>query len=304
MLLGQTTRQILLAILVGAAVLIMAMVGLYWWQSGDAGQAPPNSDTQTDQSAAALVAFVNAANEVSGIQSGAVFNYSLIGYGNPTNFGIMNCRDEVRCDPVVEKQVAKFQQPNQPSPDMAEVDTDTNAVVSLHRAVPSFVGDELQQEEIEQRVRDFLSRVYPDFATIEATLTFNPGMKGTRLNNGNYFFRWNDERYAVPGLDVELAPFVQVSITASGFIFGYDNTIQMYRNLSWGDLQKVCGYIEMPRTDDSMLDVQRSTVTVWFADERGENLYMLLPYNELTWFDGCSESAKTFLENIPQPPDA
>ncbi|MDO8435079.1 MAG: hypothetical protein Q7S89_00120 [bacterium] len=249
-----------------------------------------------------LRVFIGAANEVSGIQSGAAFNYSLTGYGNTTNFGIMNCRDEVRCDPVVEKQVAKFQQPNQPSPDTAEVDADTHAVVSLHRAVPSFVGGELPQEEVERIAREFLKRVYPEFETIESNLVFAPGMKGVRLNNGNYFFRWNDERYAIPGLDVELAPFVQVSITASGFIFGYDNTIQMYRYLSWDDLQKVCGYIEMPHTDDSMLDVQRSTVTVWFTDERGENRYVLLPYNELTWFDGCSESVKTFLEHIPQPP--
>jgi hypothetical protein len=246
-----------------------------------------------------LRAFVDAANEASGIQSGAAFNYSLTGTGNPTNFGIMRCRDEVRCDSVIEKRVAKFQQLNQPSPDTAEVDMDTNVVVSLHRAIPEFVGGELPRAEVERIAHEFLAHAYPDFETVESTLTFDPGMKGTRLNNGNYFFRWVDEQYAVPGLDVEIAPFVQVSVTANGFIFGYENTIELSRNLSWDDAQKVCGYIEMPKPSNYSRDSHTGKVTVWFVDEQGKRRYTLLPYNELTWFEGCSESAKAFLQSVP-----
>jgi len=153
------------------------------------------------------------------------------GYGNPINFSVQRCRDEVRCDVVDPKPVAKFQQPNQPSPDTAEVDPMTDAVISLHRAVPEFAGGEYPVAEIERIARVFLNQVYPEFKTIEPTLTFDPGMKGNRLNNGNYFFRWNHEKIELPdGLTVEVTPFVQVGITAGGFIFGYDNTIPLYQN--------------------------------------------------------------------------
>lgn len=202
---------------------------LYLWQQNDASFA--DNTNSSHQAVDVLKSFVETANQVSGIESGAAFNYSLVGSGNPSNYGILRCRDEVRCDNAVPKQVAKFQQPNQPSPDTAEVDTDTNAVVSLHRAVPSFVGGELPETEIERRVRDFLARVYPDFAAAEPTLTFDPGMKGVRLNNGNYFYRWNDDAFTLPdGLSAEVQPFVQVGITASGFIFSYDNTIDLYHD--------------------------------------------------------------------------
>lgn len=210
-------------LLVGIAILSV----LYMDERKSPPGQIPAEVAQTDQ----LRAFVDAANEASGITSGAVFNYAPVEVGNPTNFGILRCLDEVRCDNVVQKQVMKFQQPNQPSPDMAEVDTDTNRVVSLHRAVPEFVGGEYPAEEIERIAREFLTNVYPEFASIESTLTFDPGMKGTRLNNGNYFFRWNDESYVLPdGLSTDVPPFIQVGITASGFIFGYDNTIDLYHN--------------------------------------------------------------------------
>ena len=159
------------------------------------------------------------------------FNYIQVGMGNPTNFGILRCMNEVRCDNVVQKQVANFQQSNQPSPDLAEIDINTNTVVSFHRAVPAFVGGEYTSEQVEKITRDFLEQVYPEFKTIESTLTFTPGMKGVRLNNGNYFFRWNDEQFKLPdGLSTDVPPFVQVGITASGFIFSYDNTIPLYRS--------------------------------------------------------------------------
>lgn len=191
----------------------------------------PSQATNSEAHMAALRSFVEAANEASGIQTGDTFNYSFVGYGNNANFGILRCVSEVRCDPAVERQVAKFQQPNQPSPDSADVDVASNQVVSFHRAVPSVAGSEYSQTEIEAKVREFLGRVYPDFKATERTLTFAPGMKGVRLNNGNYIYRWEDRNYKLPdGLSTNMVPFVQVDITASGFIFGYDNTITMYHD--------------------------------------------------------------------------
>lgn len=187
---------------------------------------------QSSHEISSLQSFMNTANEASGIQSGAEFNYSLVSYGNPANFSVQRCRDEVRCDVVAPTPVAKFQQPNQPSPDTAEVDPTTDTVISLHRAVPEFVGGEYSATEIEGIVRAFLDQAYPEFKNLEPALTFDSGMKGSRLNNGNYFFRWDDTAYkdTLPeGVQVELDPFIQIGITASGFIFSYDNTVALSR---------------------------------------------------------------------------
>lgn len=227
-LMSQSKHKKILLIAVGIA-LFAGIVIFAFNRTPD--QTTQQTTEQSEQEIASLRSFVNAANEASGIQSGAVFNYSLVSYGNPANFSIQRCRDEVRCDVVSPTPVAKFQQPNQPSPDIAEVDTTTDTVVSLHRAVPEFAGGEYPADDIERIARAFLDRVYPEFKTIEPTLTFDPGMKGARLNNGNYFFRWNHEKLELPdGLTAEVTPFIQISIAAGGFIFGYDNTIPLYQN--------------------------------------------------------------------------
>jgi hypothetical protein len=195
-------------------------------------QATQPTVDQTEKEIASLRSFVTAANEASGIQSGAIFDYSLVTYGNPSNFSIQQCRDEVRCDVINPISVAKFQQPNHPSPDYAEVETKTNTVISLHRAVPEFVGGEYPADKVEQIAIVFLNQVYPDFKTLEPTLTPGQNMKGSRLNNGNYFFRWDDVAYkdTLPeGVQVEVDPFIQIGITASGFIFSYDNTVALSR---------------------------------------------------------------------------
>ena len=215
---------------VGGVVLIGIVVFAF-------NRTPDQTTQPTERSEneiASLRSFINIANEASGIQSGAEFNYSLVGYGNPINFSVQRCRDEVRCDVVDPKPVAKFQQPNQPSPDTAEVDPMTDTVISLHRAVPEFAGGEYPAAEIERIARAFLDQVYPEFKTIEPTLTFDPGMKGTRLNNGNYFFRWNDPAFKqmLPdGVQAEIDPFIQVGITAGGFIFSYENTVFLSRSV-------------------------------------------------------------------------
>ena len=198
-------------------------------------QNPTGPEVRIDS----LRSFVDTMNKASGILSGAAFNYVPNGTGNATNFGIVRCVDEVRCDIVVRNEVAKFQQPNSPSPDLAEVDMKRSWVVSVHRAIPSYeIKGELPPAEIERIAREFIIEVYPEFSDIESSLTFSPGMKGARLNNGNYFFRWNDEKYTVPeGLSMDLPPFIQVSITSGGFIFGYDNTVGLYSRVSPDELK-------------------------------------------------------------------
>lgn len=194
-----------------------------------------NPQSQVD----ALRSFVDEANKASGITSGAVFNYESSGYGGSANFGIVRCVNEVRCDGVIVPQVARYHQSNSPSDDLAEVDVTSNKVVSLHRAVPTYaIKGELPEAEVERIAREFLATVYPEFANVEASLIYDPGMKGNRLNNGNYFFRWNDMGYALPeGLSMDVPPHIQVSITSSGFVFGYDNTLQLSRNITPAELQ-------------------------------------------------------------------
>ncbi len=183
-----------------------------------------------DKPERALRSFIEIANEASGITSGAAFTFKLDNLdGHFTNFGILRYADDVRADPVVEEHAAIFREIG--GTGQAEVDITTNQVISMHRSVPDFIGnEEYPGQEIERIVREFLTRVYPKFATIESRLTFDPGMKGIRLNNGNYFFRWYDAEFkkSLPeGVHAELDPFIQVGIKSSGFIFGYENTIDL-----------------------------------------------------------------------------
>jgi tryptophan-rich sensory protein len=188
----------------------------------------------------ALKAVVNAANEVSGITSGAVFTFELADAdGHFSNFGLVRYANEVKADPVVPEHAVTFREIGEGSSGNAEVDSVSNQVISMHRRVADF-GGELSAGEIEQRARQFLERVYPDFKTVESTLTPAVNMKGVRLNNGNYFYRWDDLNYknTLPkGVHADIDPFVQVGMTANGFIFSYDNTVELYRNTDLSGLR-------------------------------------------------------------------
>lgn len=234
---GSRNKKVLLTLF--AALLVLGMVALYWRQRGDAFPVQPQSDQQDvikNRATNALKAVADAANEVSGITSGAVFTFEVADTdGHFANFGLMRYVNEVKADPVVEEHAVTFRETGKGSSGNAEVDSITNQVISMHRRTVDF-GGELPAGEIEQKVRQFLERVYPDFKTIESTLIFDTNMKGLQLNNGNYFFRWNDLNYknTLPnGVYADVDPFVQVSITVSGFIFGYDNTIPLYRSQSF-----------------------------------------------------------------------
>lgn len=224
-------------LLIGGVIGVVVLVGAGIYAYTANPKVEPSTEQATGNASAqieALRSFMDTANVASGITSGAVFNYQPNGFGNPANFTVARCVNEVRCDIAIRREVARFQQPNSPSEDLAEVDVLTNKVVSLHRAVPNYVirGD-LPQAEIESIAREFIAKVYPEFSSVEASLTYDPGMKGGRLNNGNYFFRWNDMSYKLPdGLSMDLPPFIQVGITSSGFVFGYDNTVQLARSIT------------------------------------------------------------------------
>jgi len=296
-----------LLVAVFGGLLVIGAIALYWWQRDDAHMAQPQSDSRDFievRATDALKAVVDAANEVSNITSGTVFTFEPENPdGRFTNFGIVRYRDEVRADTVVEEHAFIFREVG--GDGRAEVDRNTYHVASIHRRAPDFVGGEYPADEIEKTARQFLSRVYPEFASIESSLTFDSGTKGVRLNNGNYFFRWNDEQFALPtGLAMDIPPRIQIGITSSGFIFGYDNTVELYHNLPKEALRTLCGYVEMPKTDDSSLDQEKGIVKVWFTEyEPFQNRYLLLPYEPETDFEGCTESAKTYLRHLPTGQD-
>lgn len=221
-------------IIIGALFVVL-LVGVVIYVSQNKGFSPSQSESFVDQASDELKDVLNVANEISGITSGAVFNFEVTSTdGRFANFGVLRYRDDVRGDTVVEEHAILFKEIG--GSGNAEVERGTNKVVSFRRSVPSFATGEYPAAEIESRVRQFLARVYPEFQSMESSLTFNPGMKGTRLNNGNYFFRWDDTSFKVPeGLSIDVAPNIQVGITTSGFIFAYENTIQLYYALSEND---------------------------------------------------------------------
>ncbi|MDZ4209886.1 MAG: hypothetical protein U1C56_01765, partial [Candidatus Curtissbacteria bacterium] len=203
------------------ALLVVGMVALYWRQRGDALTVQPRSDQQDaikNRATNALKIVADAANEVSGITSGAVFTFEVADTdGHFANFGLVRYANEVKADSVAEEHAVIFRETGEGSSGNAEIDSVTNQVISMHRRTVDF-GSELPAGEIEKKARQFLERVYPDFKTIESTLVFDANVKGSRLNNGNCFFRWNDLNYknTLPdGVHADVDPFVQVSITAS-----------------------------------------------------------------------------------------
>lgn len=153
-------------------------------------------------------------------------------YGHYANFGLVRNVNEVKSVGLVDETAIIFR--GGTDNDYAEVDPKTNEVVSLHRSIDyNSTAPAKSEAEIEAAVHSFLAKVYPDFSQVEPTLTFTPSMKGTRLNNGNYFYDWEDNDYAkqLPSdVQAERAPFIQVGITSSGQIFSYNNTIDLYRN--------------------------------------------------------------------------
>lgn len=290
-----------------AVIAIILAVGINWYLRGDALLVQPSQDTESiakNRATNALKAVVDVANELSGITSGAVFDFEIADMdGRAANFGIVQY-EGVRGERIVEEHLVVFQEIGTPTNNTAEVDRETNKIIAMHRTVSDFAnsGDAYPVERIETTAREFVERVYPEFKQIESNLEFDPGSKSALGVAANYFFRWNDKQFAVPnGLDMDLPPFIQVGINSRGFIFSYNNTVQLYHNLPKEALRTLCGFVEMPKTDDSLIDREKGIVKVYFTEyEPFQNRYLILPYEPETGFEGCSESAKTYLRHIQE----
>lgn len=224
------TKQGKVIVCGGLALIFIVAIGIYWWQRGDARLVQPASDQQDiikNRATNALKSVADIANELSGITSGAVFNFEIIDVdGRSANFGIYKTDNGER---LTEEHFVKFQSGS----DYSEVDGETGTVIAMHRPVPDFVtGNTLPVDELELRARQFVERVDLNFKErFEYALEFDPSSKTVPGTPANYFFRWNDKNYrkTLPaGVEVDLDPFIQVGINANGFIFSYDNTIPLY----------------------------------------------------------------------------
>ncbi len=212
------------------AIAVIAIGGYY-----ALGQKTPNSSNvapvegavsqaETSQATAALKSAIEAAG-------GAAFDFQAQPtYGHYANFGVVQQVNEVKSVGLVDEMALKFR--GATDNEYAEVDPETNQVVAFHRET-DYTGSAKTYAELESLVRTFLSKVYPNLVQVEPTLNFENNSKTGRPEGSNYFFTWNDMGYAsqLPnGAEAERAPFIQVGITSSGYIFSYNNTINLYRD--------------------------------------------------------------------------
>ncbi len=223
----KTGRNSIIALV---AVAVIAVGGYYAFAHktpGSGNVAPVEgaaSQTELSQATASLRSAIEAAE-------GASFDFQAQPtYGHYANFGIVQQVNEVKSVGLVDEMALTFR--GKTDNENAEVDPKTGQVIAFHREV-EYGSAAKTQAQLEVDVRAFLAKVYPSFAQIEPTLTFENNSKTGRSEGSNIFFTWNDTNYQkqLPdGIETERAPFVQVGITSSGYIFSYNNTIDLYRN--------------------------------------------------------------------------
>ena len=212
------------------AVAVLAVGGYYalGQKTLNSGDVAPRegavSQTDLTQATAALKSAIEAAG-------GAAFSFQAQPtYGHYANFGIVKNVNEVKSVGLVDEMALTFR--GQTDNENAEVDPKTGQVVAFHRE-SDYGGSTKTYAELESLARAFLNKVYPNFAQVESTLTFADNSKTGRPEGSNYFFTWNDMGYAsqLPnGAEAERAPFIQVGITSTGYIFSYNNTIDLYQD--------------------------------------------------------------------------
>lgn len=214
------------------AIAVVAVGGYYAFahKTAPLGTSGPIEGAVSQEGQSDATIALKSAVEAAG---GAPYDFSAqLTYGHFANFGLVRNVNEVKSVGLVDETAIIFR--GSTDNNYAEVDPKTNQVVSLHRSVDySNIAPAKSEAGIEAAVRAFLAKVYPKFSQVESTLTFTPSTKGVRLNNGNYFYDWEDNNYAkqLPSdVEAERAPFIQVGITASGQIFNYNNTIDLYHN--------------------------------------------------------------------------
>lgn len=188
---------------------------------------------------------LDAANQLYGIEDGAAFPYKALDeYGTSGNFGISKF-DNGNGDRLVDEKFVKFQNANntdqQGTDESAEVDSVTNKVIAFHRQPHYGFCKEDQkppcgvrnQGELDIMVHEFLKKVEPDFNQLTSGLSQYKVDKKAGMYGDHYFFRWEDTEFKnqLPaGAETDNTPMIQVGITSTGFIFGYDNTLGLYHD--------------------------------------------------------------------------
>ncbi len=224
------SKNIRITAVIAVVAVIGAIAGVYALSAHkaprEANVAPVEgslSQTELDKAIASLKSVVEAAGGRFDFQAQPT-------YGHYGNFGLVKYVNEVKGVGLVDEMSITFT--GKTSNDNAEVDSKTGQVVSFHH-VADYTGDTKTYAQLEEMVRTFLSKVYPDFVQVEPTLTSENNSKTGRPEGSNIFFTWNDmnyEKQLPEGVEAERAPFIQVGITSSGHIFSYNNTIDLYRN--------------------------------------------------------------------------
>lgn len=192
------------------------------------------SETEKTQATEALRGILDVANRLYGITEGASFTFKPNStYGRSGNFGLVTYKG-IRGDRVVEGKIINF------ADDLggtAEVEADTNKVISFHRKPHyGFCDDKpcdvKTQGQLSTLVLQFLEKVEPDFEELTKNIPqYKVNDKSGGPDGANYFYTWDDLEYQnlLPeGVEADRAPFIQVGITESGFIFSYENTIDLY----------------------------------------------------------------------------
>ncbi len=203
--------------------------------SGDVAQERETvSEAEKEQATEALRGILDVANRIYGITEGASFTFEpRDAYGRSGNFGLVTY-EGIRGDRVVEEKIINF---TDDQGGTAEVDSATGKVIAFHRKPHyGFCDDKpcdvKSQGELSKLVLQFLERVEPDFEQLTSNIRqYEIGDKSGGPDGANYFFTWNDMEYQnlLPeGVEADRAPFIQIGITESGFIFSYENTIGLY----------------------------------------------------------------------------
>lgn len=224
------TKNIRINAVIAVVAVVGAIAGVYALSTHKApreanvGQVDGSvSQAELDKATASLKSVVEAA--------GGKFDFQAQpNYGHYGNFGLVKYVNEVKGVGLVDEMSVTFT--GKTDNDNAEVDSKTGQVVSFHH-VTDYTGDTKTYAQLEETVRTFLGKVYPDFVRVESTLTSANNSKTGRPEGSNIFFTWNDmnyEKQLPKDVEAERDPFIQVGITSAGHIFSYNNTIDLYRN--------------------------------------------------------------------------
>ena len=224
------TKNITISVIAIVAICV-AVVGINYLSGTKAPRSGNVAPIEGSVSQAELDRATASLKTTIGLAGGAGFDFQAQPtYGHYANFGIVKNVNEIKSVGLVDEMAIRFS--GKTDNDNAEVDPKTGQVVSFHREA-DYTGDTKTQAQLEQTVRAFLTAIYPSFAQVESTLTFENNSKTGHPEGSNYFYTWNDLAYSneLPdGTEAERAPFIQVGITSSGFIFSYNNTVDLYRN--------------------------------------------------------------------------